>query len=277
MQAEQIERGDGGAPLHLDAAGTDLLRGVADAALRGDGDVDRSGRLALLRVGAGDAGDADANVHAELAAHGLRHGARRLDADDAGLAYCLDRHSPALLQLGRVGDEAAAEGVGAAGHVGQHTGEQTTRAGLHRAEGQAAVDQHLQRDALRRVAVHTENVLSEPFARSRVRLLDQCPRLIGGGGLRGEADVHGVALGVGRDGGVVSADKVAEALLDGGFAHAGDAENAREEDRAGTRPQVRKDLVLPHARHLGGYAGHGHHDFAVPLGPPAWRRSDGIG
>ena len=58
-----------------------------------------------------------------------------------------------LLDLGGVGDDAAAEVAAAARDVGDRVGEQAAGAGLHRRERQAALGQHLADDALEGVVV----------------------------------------------------------------------------------------------------------------------------
>ena len=57
-----------------------------------------------------------------------RHRLRALGADDAVLVHDLGGHSEVDLQFGGVGDEAAAEVVGAAGDVRERVRQQSSRA-----------------------------------------------------------------------------------------------------------------------------------------------------
>ena len=108
--------------------------------------------------------------------------------------------------------------------------------------------------------------------------LDQPPRgrLVGRFG--GEAQVHAVGAGVDADAGVGGLELRAHHLVDRALADAGGLERARDQDGAGVAAQeFRRDLLLPHARHLRRRTRHRDDDLAVALDPPSGRGAARVG
>ena len=95
--------------------------------------------MVSVRSGAGDTGDADAKVRAGKGTHAPRHLKGDLGADHAVGRERLGLHAEDLLLDGLgVGDDAALEHVGGAGHVGQGLGKESAGAGLRQRHGLTA-------------------------------------------------------------------------------------------------------------------------------------------
>src|SRR5215216_7108721 len=235
-----------------------------------EGDVHGADGLVLLQIGAGDAGDADADGGAGLGAGGGGHGAGGLDRDDAVLVDHLSGDAPGDLLRGGVGDEAAEDVGGGAGDVGEGAGEEAAGGGFHGGDGEAAFLEEAADGELEGVVVLAPDDAAEDGAQGVDDGLDQGLGLGAGGGLGGDAQVDAVRLGVDADGGVGGLEQGGDHLVDGALAQAGGLDGAGDDHGAGGAAlELGGDLLLPHARHLGGGAGHGDDEGAVLLGPPA--------
>ena len=263
----------GGQPPLVEGHGLDLGRLAVVQA-----DVDGAGRLPLQGVGAGHAGDAQADVGAGHLAGGAGHVRRHLGAhhpvglDEAPL------HAQGDLHRGVVGHVAGAEVGRGAGHVGDGVGQQAAGAGLHGGQAQSSLLEQAPHHQLQGLVVGAPDVFAQDGPHPLLHGGDEGAGRFLVGRLGPDAHVHAVGTGVDADGGVPGAGQLPQHLVQVTFADADGLEGAGDQHRP-PRPlaQARGHLLVPHALHLRRGAGHGDDDAPLLLDPPAGGGAAGVG
>src|SRR5439155_789224 len=123
--------GDGGAPDRRTPAGSDQAGPAGVSGRAGDGDPDRTDRLAVLRVRAGDPGGGQAPVGGAPVPGTGGEGGGHLAVDGAPGGEQVGRYAgEGRLQVGRVHDQAAPEHGAGSRYVDDRGGEQSPGQGL---------------------------------------------------------------------------------------------------------------------------------------------------
>jgi hypothetical protein len=208
--------------------------------------VHGAGRVALLLVGPGDAGEAESPVGAQRVPHAGRHGRGGLGADGAVLGeHRLGHACERRLEVGRVHLDAAAEDDAAARHLGDGRAHQPGGERLGHGEGLPPRGEPPDDDGGERVVVAAEHGVTQ-HAGGHVDVRVEHGRcLLGRRRRRGQAHPDHTAAGqVGQVDAGRQVERGVHPLGHLRLAHARDVQGAGEADLAATGLQA--------GAHLGG-------------------------
>lgn len=253
-----------------------------DAGGGGEGDVDEAAGFFSVwfdeGFGSGDAGDAEAVGCAEgvFGAEGHFFGGFFADGAVGFDGFGVDT-SEGDFGGGGVGDESAEEGIGGAIDGGEGGAEEAAGAGFGDGEGLRPFGQDFEDEGFEGFFAFGVDVAGD----AGIDLVgdggEEGMGFFVGDGAGGEAEVDFAGFGVGGDGDLGEVEEVLEAVFEGGFADADDAEDAGDE--AGAVAEFEQGLfdgAVEHGEEFVGGAGEADDDFAVFSGDEAGGGSVGV-